>query len=137
MNPSGGDRLTHILLLKHKHTHTHLLLAAGPPVRQQQLHGAHHLLPDGVEQGVARVDAVVQQQLHDLQVLVLDGDEQRAAAQRVQAVHVHVVVDLGLAQGVFDARVVAWRDRKDGGRQGRAAIALFLQHSFGSFHLRV
>lgn len=79
-------------------------------MRQQQLHGSHHLLPDGVEQGVARVDAVVQQELHDLQVLVLDGDEERAAPQRVQAVHVDVVVDLRLAQGVFDAGVVpCWR----------------------------
>lgn len=55
------------------------------------------------------MDAVVQQQLHDLQVLVLNGDEERTATQRVQAVHVHVVVDLRLAKGMFDASVVAWR----------------------------
>lgn len=89
VNASGRHRLTS--------THTHLFLATGSPVRQQQLHGADHLLPDGVQQGVARVDAVVEKELHDLQVLVLDGDEERAAAQRVQAVNVHVVVDLRLA----------------------------------------
>lgn len=83
-----------------------LLLAARPPVRQQQLYGAHHLLSDGVEQGIARVDAVVKQEFHDLQVLVLNGDEERAAPQRVQAVHVDVVIDLCLAQGMFDASVV-------------------------------
>lgn len=90
----------------HTRVRADLLLSARPPVRQQQLHGAHHLLPDGVEQGVASVDAMVKQELHDLQVLVLDGDEERAAPQWVQAVHVDVVIDLCLAQGVFDAGVV-------------------------------
>lgn len=95
-----------------KHTyadiHTHLLLATGPPVRQQQLHGANNLLPDGVQQGIPRVDAVVKQELHDLQVFVLDGYEEPAAAQRVQTVHIYVVINLGLTQGMFDASVVTW-----------------------------
>lgn len=93
-------------LSEHTDFHTYLFLSAGPSVRQQQLHGTHYLLPDGVEQGVTRVDAVVKQQLHDLQVLILDGNEERAAAQWVQTVHVHVVVDLGLAKGMFDSCIV-------------------------------
>lgn len=108
----GCSRLTHSL------ARAHLFLSARPAVGQQQLHGAHHLLPDGVQQGVARVDAVVQQELHDLQVLVLDGDEESAAAQRVQTVHVHVVVDLRLAEGVFDPCIVTWRQRGDRGAEG-------------------
>ena len=52
----------------------------------QQLHGAHHLLVDGVQEGVSHVHVIAQQQLDDLQVLVLDDDQQRRAPQRVDAV---------------------------------------------------
>lgn len=95
-------------------------------MRQQQLHGAHHLLSDGVQQGVARVDAMVQEELHDLQVLILDGDEERAAAQRVQTVHVHVVVDLRLAEGVFDSCIVTWTQTGEEGLQVRPTGDVFL-----------
>lgn len=113
MNVSGSGGLTYIhgahpfsFVAANRHQHTHLFLSAGPSVRQQQLHSAHHLLPDRVEQGVASVDAVVKQKLHDLKVLILDGDEECTAAQRVQTVHINVVVDLCLAKGMFDACVV-------------------------------
>ena len=65
---------------------------------EQQLHGAHHLLADGVQQGVAHVHVEAQHQLDDLQVLVLDGDQQRCAAQRVDAVDVDLKVDLRLLE---------------------------------------
>lgn len=54
---------------------------------------------------------MVEQELHDLQVLVLDGDEESAAAQRVQTVHIHVVVHLCFAKGMFHSRIVAYRKR--------------------------
>lgn len=57
------------------------------------------------------MDAVVEQELHDLQVLVLDGDEESTAAQRVQTVHIHVVVHLCFAKGMFHSRIVTYRKR--------------------------
>ena len=70
--------------------------AAGLLVVEQQLHGSHHLLADGVQQGVAHVHVEAQQQLYDLQVLVLDGNQQGRAPQGVDAVDVDLEVDLRL-----------------------------------------
>lgn len=63
---------------------------------EQQLHGSHHLFPDGVQEGVAHVDGETQQELDDLQILVLDGDEQGRAAEGVDAVNVDLKVNLRL-----------------------------------------
>lgn len=63
---------------------------------QQQLHGSHHLLANGVQKGVADVHAEAQQELDDLQILVLNGDEQSRAAEWVDAVDVDLKVDLRL-----------------------------------------
>lgn len=63
---------------------------------EQQLHGSHHLLADGVQKGVADVDTKTQQEFDDLQILVLDGDEQGRAAEGVDAVDVDLKVNLCL-----------------------------------------
>lgn len=63
---------------------------------EQQLHGSHHLLADGVQKGVADVDAETQQEFDDLQILVLDGDEQGRAAEGVDAIDVDLKVNLCL-----------------------------------------
>lgn len=63
---------------------------------EQQLHGSHHLLADGVQKGIADVDAEAQQELDDLQILVLDADEQGGAAEGVDAVDVDLKVNLRL-----------------------------------------
>lgn len=75
-------------------------------VVEQQLHGPHHLFPDGVQQGITHVHVEVEQQLDDLQVLILDGDEQGRAPQGVDAVDVDPEVDLSLLQGLLDTGVV-------------------------------
>lgn len=72
----------------------HLHTTAGFLVIQQQLHGPHHLLADGVQQGIADVDAEAQQEFDDFQVLVFDGDQQSSAAEGVDAVDVDLEVDL-------------------------------------------
>ena len=87
-------------------SHDHLLLSSGFLVVYQQLHGAHHLLADGVQQGVAHVHVEAQHQLDDLQVLVLDGDQQRRAAQRVDAVDVDLEVDLRLLENRSEVKSV-------------------------------
>lgn len=63
---------------------------------EQQLHGSHHLLPDGVQKGVANIDGETQQEFDDLQILVLNGDEQGRAAEGVDAVDVDLKVNLRL-----------------------------------------
>ncbi|TNN63512.1 hypothetical protein EYF80_026254 [Liparis tanakae] len=94
----------------------HLHAATGLLVIEQQLHRSHHFLPDGVQQGVAHVDAEAQQELDDLQVLVLDGDQQGGAAQRVDAVDVDLEVDLGLLRkkiGFDDLKAFSSGDSSD------------------------
>lgn len=63
---------------------------------EQQLHSSHHLLADGVQKGIADVDAETQQEFDELQILVLDGDEQGRAAEGIDAVDVDLKVNLGL-----------------------------------------
>lgn len=63
---------------------------------EQQLHGSHHLLADGVQQGVADVDAKTQKEFDDLQILVLDADEQGRAAEGVDAVDVDLKINFRL-----------------------------------------
>lgn len=77
---------------------SHLHAATGLLVIQQQLHGSHHLLTDGVQQGIADVDVEAQQEFNDFQVLVLDCNQQSCAAQRVDAVDVDLEVDLRLLE---------------------------------------
>lgn len=98
----------------------YLLLAARLLVVEQQLHGADHLLPDGVQQRVAQVHVEAEQQVDDVQVLVLNGDEQGRAPQGVHAVDVDPEIDLSLLQGLLDAGVVALLHRPQVGLlQGR------------------
>ena len=55
-------------------------------VLQQELGALDVLLPDGHQQGVLQLDALLHQHLHQLVVLVLHADDQPVAAEGVHAV---------------------------------------------------
>lgn len=75
---------------------------------EQQLHSSHHLLSDGVQKGVADIDAEAQQEFDDLQILVLDADEQGRAAEGVDAVDVDLEVNLRLLRKQLQLGVGVW-----------------------------
>lgn len=82
--------------LQPAHPPPHLHAPAWLLVNKQQLHSSDHFLADGVQQGIADVDAEAQQEFDDFQVLVLDGNQERRAAEWVDAVDVDLEIDFCL-----------------------------------------